>query len=106
MRTEDLLADFKQRRDTALGMGGPEKVAKRKASGLLNARERLARLLDDGAFFESGLFATSHRPEVAHKTPADGKIAGYGRVAGRPIGVVSNDFTVLGASSAVINGKK
>ena len=106
MAFEDTLDDLRQRRERALGMGGPDKLAKRKATGLLNARERIDRLLDGGEFFESGLFATSHRPEVAHKTPADGKIAGYGRVDGRPVGLVSNDFTVLGASSAVINGKK
>ncbi|MCB1739463.1 MAG: methylmalonyl-CoA carboxyltransferase [Gammaproteobacteria bacterium] len=106
MAFDDLLSELDSRRETALGMGGAEKLARRRERGLLNARERLERLLDDGAFFESGLFATSNRAEVAHKTPADGKIAGFGRVDGRPIGVISNDFTVLGASSAVINGKK
>ena len=37
---------------------------------------------------------------------ADGKIAGFGRIDGRRVAVVSNDFTVLGASSSAINGKK
>ena len=106
MPFEDLLDDFARRQDAALGMGGPDKLARRKARGLLNARERLDLLLDDGRWFESGLFATSNRPEVQHKTPADGKIAGFGRVEGRPVAVVANDFTVLGASSSVVNGKK
>ena len=106
MPFDDLIGELEKRRQHALGMGGPEKLAKRREQGVLNARERLDRLLDDGKFFESGLFATSNRPEVAHKTPADGKIAGFGRIEGRPVAVVSNDFTVLGASSAVINGKK
>jgi acetyl-CoA carboxylase carboxyltransferase component len=87
-------------------MGKPERLAERRAAGQLNARERLAHLLDEGSFFEVGLLATSHRPEMREKTPADGKIAGFGRIAGRPVAVVSNDFTVLGASSSVINGKK
>ncbi|MDE0812331.1 MAG: methylmalonyl-CoA carboxyltransferase, partial [Alphaproteobacteria bacterium] len=52
------------------------------------------------------LFATSNRPEVQHKTPADGKITGFGRTDGRPVGVIANDFTVMGASSSVVNGKK
>jgi acetyl-CoA carboxylase carboxyltransferase component len=43
---------------------------------------------------------------VKQKTPADGKIAGFGKIDGREIALVSNDFTVLGASSAVINMKK
>jgi acetyl-CoA carboxylase carboxyltransferase component len=103
---EKALAELTARTSKALGMGGPEKLAKRKASGVLNARERLDHLLDAGSFVESGLFATSHRAEVAERTPADGKVAGFGTVDKRPVGVVSNDFTVLGASSSVINGKK
>ena len=33
-------------------------------------------------------------------------MAGFGRMDGRPVAVVANDFTVMGASSSVINGKK
>ncbi|MEM7407916.1 MAG: carboxyl transferase domain-containing protein [Pseudomonadota bacterium] len=106
MAFDDLLDEHVEKKAQALGMGGPEKLARRADSGVLNARERLDLLLDDGAWFESGLFATSNRPEVAHKTPADGKIAGFGRADGRPLAVIANDFTVLGASSSVINGKK
>ena len=40
------------------------------------------------------------------RTPADGKIAGFGRINDRLVAIVSNDFTVLGASSSVVNGKK
>jgi len=103
---DELLSEHEALRARAEGMGGPDKLARRRASGVFNARERLNLLLDDGAWFESGLFATSNRPEVQHKTPADGKITGFGRVEGRPIGLVANDFTVLGASSSVVNGKK
>ncbi len=87
-------------------MGGPQKLAARRERGVLNARERLDYLLDPDSFVEFGLLATSHRPEMSDRTPADGKVAGFGRIAGRPIAVVSNDFTVLGASSSVVNGKK
>ena len=96
-----------QRRDAeALAMGGAEKLAKRKAEGVMNARERIDYLVDAGSFIESGRYARAIRPEVKHKTPADGKIAGFARIDGREIGLVSNDFTVLGASSGVINMKK
>lgn len=87
-------------------MGGAEKLERRRAEGHLNARERIERLLDPGSFVESGMLATSHRPEVSERTPADGKVAGYGRIDGRPVALVSNDFTVMGASSSVVNGKK
>lgn len=106
MPFESLLEEFEQRKAKALAMGSADKLAKRKAQGVLNARERLDVLLDPGSFYESGLFATSHRPEVADRTPADGKIAGIGKIDGRNVAVVSNDFTVMGASSSVVNGKK
>jgi len=100
------LAELKARRATALQMGGADKLAKRKAEGDLNARERIARLMDKGSFSEYGQLAASARPEMRHRTPADGKIAGFGRIDGRHVGIISNDFTVLGASSALVNGKK
>lgn len=106
MPFEEMLDEFAKRKEKALGMGGAERLARRKQQGNLNARERLEKLLDPGSFKESGLFATSHRPEVADRTPGDGKLSGVGKINGRPAAVVSNDFTVLGASSSVVNGKK
>jgi acetyl-CoA carboxylase carboxyltransferase component len=87
-------------------MGGPEKIEKRRAQGVLNARERIDYLLDKDSFVEMGLFAKAVREEVRHKSPADGKIAGLGHIDGRPVALVSNDFTVLGASSSAVNMKK
>lgn len=95
-----------ERREKALAMGNPKRLAERREKGILNARERLDCLLDPDSFTEVGLFATSYRPEMRDRTPADGKIAGFGAIEGRPVAVVSNDFTVLGASSSVVNGKK
>jgi len=106
MAFEEVLSELRRRREKALAMGGEERLARRRAEGSLNARERLELLLDRDTFHESGLLATSYRPEVRHRTPADGKITGFGRIEGRPVAVVSNDFTVLGASSSVVNGKK
>jgi methylmalonyl-CoA decarboxylase subunit alpha len=103
---ETLLEEYRQKTAEVLAMGGPEKLAKRRALGVLNARERIDYLIDHGSFLESGRYARSNRPEVKHKTPADGKVAGFARIAGREVALVSNDFTVLGASSAVINMKK
>jgi acetyl-CoA carboxylase carboxyltransferase component len=103
---EDLIRQLHEKTVEALAMGGPEKLAQRKAAGHLNARERIDYLIDAGSFIESGRLARAPRPEVKHKTPADGKIAGFARIAGREVGLVSNDFTVLGASSSVVNMKK
>jgi acetyl-CoA carboxylase carboxyltransferase component len=106
LKFKEQLEDLERRRTDARAMGGEERLAKRRAQGVLNARERLDVLLEEGSFFESGLHARGIRPEARHKTPADGKIAGYGRVEGREVAVVSNDFTVIGATSSAINGKK
>jgi methylmalonyl-CoA decarboxylase subunit alpha len=100
------IKELEQKEAEALAMGGPEKLAERKKQGVLNARERIDHLVDPGSFTESGRHARSIRAEVRHKTPADGKVAGFARIAGREVAIVSNDFTVLGASSSVVNMKK
>ena len=106
MPFEDLIKQLQEKTAEALAMGGLEKLAQRRAEGQLNARERIDYLIDPGSFIESGRYARAIRPEVKHKTPADGKVAGFARIAGREIALVSNDFTVLGASSSVVNMKK
>ena len=106
MSAKDVIKELEQKEAEALAMGGPQKLAQRKAEGHLNARERIDYLVDPGSFAESGRHARAIRPEVRHKTPADGKVAGFARIAGREVALVSNDFTVLGASSSVINMKK
>lgn len=106
MTMDELQQGLAERRARALAMGGPAKLAKRREQGVLNARERLDVLLDPGSFTESGLLAVGMRAEVKESSPADGKVAGFGRIDGRRVAVVSNDFTVLGASSSSVNGKK
>jgi acetyl-CoA carboxylase carboxyltransferase component len=103
---KELLDELAQRRGTALEMGGRKKLEARRNEGLLNARERIDYLLDPDSFHERGMLAFSIRPETRDKTPADGKLAGFGKIDGRDIALVSNDFTVLGASSSQINIRK
>jgi len=106
MPKDDILKELERRRAKALQMGGEEKLAKRRAAGILNARERIDYLFDQDSFMESGLLAASVHAGDADKSAADGKIAGFGRIHGREAAVVANDFTVMGASSAAINMKK
>jgi acetyl-CoA carboxylase carboxyltransferase component len=104
---DDRLADLEKRRQHALGMGGKAKLDKRHNQGHLNARERIDKLVDPGTFLESGLFGSSAvYPEDAEKTPTDGKITGYGKIHGRDVAFVVNDFTVKGASTSATNSKK
>ncbi len=105
-RAERLEADYARRQAAALAMGGPAKLARRAAPGILDARARIDRLFDPGTFLETGLFSTSANPADREKSPSDGKIAGFGKIEGREAAVVSNDFTVMGASSGATNGRK
>jgi methylmalonyl-CoA decarboxylase subunit alpha len=106
MPYEDLLKDLEVRKKKALEMGGKTKIEERRAAGFLNARERIDYLVDSGTFVEQGLLAAAIRDEVRDKSPADGKITGIGKINGRYTAIVSNDFTVLGASSSAVNMKK
>lgn len=106
MPFEETLKDLEKRRAKALKMGKPEILERMKKAGLLNARQRLDHFLDKDSFIETGALASAARPEVRDKAPADGKIGGFGKIDGRMVGVVSNDFSVMGASSALNNLKK
>jgi len=107
MPFEDQLRELHEREERARAMGGRERLQRREQLGLLNARSRIDALIDPGTFVETGLLAVSSIvPEDRERTPADGKVAGFAEVDGRMVGVVSNDFTVKGASSSMTNMKK
>lgn len=103
----DIETELTARENKARGMGGTEKLKRRAEAGLLNARERVDRLIEPGSFREVGLLGVSGPVEADRpNTPADGKVTGYGIMDGRRIAVVSNDFTVKGASSSSTNMRK
>lgn len=106
----EIYVDMEERhareRAQALAMGGPEKLEKRRRDHVLNARERIERLVDDETWEESGLFANSADPVKRTQLAADGKIVGFGKVEGRETGVIAYDFTVKGSSSSPISEEK
>ncbi|MGB3288775.1 MAG: carboxyl transferase domain-containing protein [Burkholderiaceae bacterium] len=107
MSNETAPTELDRRVQAALAMGGPEKLERRRAAGLLNARERIDYFVDEGSYIETGMLGVSSVvPEDRDSTPADGKVAGFAKVDGRLVGVVANDFTVKGASSSLTNMKK
>jgi acetyl-CoA carboxylase carboxyltransferase component len=107
MAHEDLLVELDRRRADARVMGGEEKLAKRRTRGQLNAEERLKALVDEDSFLEVGLLGTSGMFEAdVPVTPRDGKITGFGKIDGRDVGVVVNDFTTKGASTSITNSRK
>jgi acetyl-CoA carboxylase carboxyltransferase component len=75
--------------------GGAERYhAANAAKGKLFARERIARLVDEGSFVEDGALANV----LADGLPADGVITGQATVDGRPVCVMANDSTVKAGS--------
>jgi methylmalonyl-CoA decarboxylase subunit alpha len=94
------------KRQKALAMGGQRKIDIHHAKGRLTARERIDKLLDPDSFLEVGMFNHSDMPGMEDKTPADSKIGGYGKIDGRQVVILANDFTVLASTSSRIAGRK
>ena len=77
--------------------GGADKVARQHKQGKLTARERIARLSDDGThFLEVGLLVAYDRYDG--QAPAAGVVTGLGMVEGRSVVIVANDATVKAGS--------
>jgi acetyl-CoA carboxylase carboxyltransferase component len=75
--------------------GGAERYhAANAARGKLFARERVARLVDEGSFVEDGELANA----LADGLPADGVVTGQATVDGRPVCLMANDSTVKAGS--------
>lgn len=85
------LGELSARRERSRAMGGADRLARRLASGKLDARARLDHLLDPGSFTELGTLAGG-------QVPADGLVAGSGAIEGRPVMVGAEDFTTLGGT--------
>ena len=103
-----LVEDLAKRKETALAMGGPERVERQRSLGKLPVRERLDLFLDPGTFVEYGMLADHMDPGLAAKGSfaADGCITGIGNVDGRPVAVVAYDFTIMAGSMGEVNEQK
>ncbi|MDO4928985.1 MAG: acyl-CoA carboxylase subunit beta [Corynebacterium sp.] len=89
--------------------GGESKIEKQHSKGKLTARERIDALVDEGTFFETGMFAkhrTTHFGMDKAEAPADGVVTGSGAVFGRPLHIASQDFTVMGGSAGEMQSNK
>lgn len=80
-------------------------IARQHKRGKHSARERLAALFDDGRFDEIGALVCSGA-EDRDEFPADGLIAGIGRIQGRFVAAAAQDFTVYGGSVGPFGGAK
>jgi acetyl-CoA carboxylase carboxyltransferase component len=77
--------------------GGPDKIEKQHQQGKLTARERVALLLDPGAYSQEIGLLVAH-DQYKGGAPAAGVVTTVGRVAGREVVVVANDATVKAGS--------
>lgn len=104
--SDKIAAFIARRRVIREEMGGKARIDRLHAAGALTARERIAALLDPESFEEIGTFTTAEPVEQRESTPGDGRITGFGTVAGRHVGVVADDATVKGASASPTNIRK
>lgn len=87
----------------------PARIDKQHQLGKLTARERVELLLDPGSFNEMDKFVVHRCTEFGmgdKKYLGDGVITGYGQIAGRPVYVYSQDFTIFGGSLSNSHAQK
>ena len=98
---DGVLESLARRREVSRSMGGEERLEKHRAAGKLDARARVAHLLDAGSFQELGTLVGGE------DAPADAIVMGSGRIDGRPVMVAAEDFTVkAGTISGAANAKR
>lgn len=113
------LAEVLERHDIGMDHRRPESVARRRKTGQRTTRENLEDLVDAGSFVEYGplVIAAQRRrrsvEDLIQRTPADGMVAGVGRINGRDFGperaqcaVMSYDYTVLAGTQGTMNHLK
>ena len=103
------IAELRRRNAAAEEGGGADRRARERAAGKLSARERVARLLDEGTFEELDKFVTHHCADFAmeqQRPLGDGFVTGYGRIDGRLVYLFAQDFTVFGGSLSEANAHK
>lgn len=109
MKMDLLLRELVQKEESAKLGGGQSRIDKEHAKGKLTDRERLARLFDEGSFFEVGLLVRHKCQDFGLQgkvLPGDGVITGYGLVNGRQVFAFAQDATVIGGSLGAAHGEK
>lgn len=112
------LAEVHERLAKTLDANRPDAVARRRKTGQRTARENLDDLVDEGTYLEYGRYTIAAQrrrrsvEDLIDNTPADGMLAGIGRVNGDLFGersrvvVMSYDYTVLAGTQGLQNHRK
>ncbi len=101
--------DFFTRKSTVSKGGGDKAISKQREGGKMTARERINALLDSGSFHEYDLFVEHQCQDFGmggKELHADGVITGSGTIAGRPVCIYAQDFTVAGGSLGIMHARK
>ena len=102
MSWEPELEELRRRQAFAEEMGGAQKVARQHGRGKMDARARLAGLVDAGSFREIGKIAGKGSYDedgnLVHAAPAN-FIFGRANIEGRPVVASADDFTVRGGAA-------
>lgn len=89
--------------------GGQKRIDSQHNKGKYTARERLAKLFDEGSFTEISQFIKHRCSNFGmgeREIPADGVVIGYGTVHGRLVYAYAQDFTVEGGSLGEMHAHK
>ena len=100
---------LREMREKAKLGGGPEAIEKQHQKGKLTARERIELLLDPNTFVEIDMFVTHRATEFGmekRKALGDGVVTGFGKVNGRKVFVIAQDFTFMGGSLGEMHAAK
>jgi acetyl-CoA carboxylase carboxyltransferase component len=103
------IATFLEKVSILIKGGGEDKMAQRKKSGILTARERINQLLDPSSFTEIDLFVEHSGKDFGldkQKLAGDGVVTGFGKIDGRPVAIYAQDFTVQGGSLGRMHAAK
>jgi len=103
------LEELQQRRNKITEGGGADKLEKRRAKGLMTARERLQALFVANTFQEVGMHirhTAQHFGMDKKELAADGVVCGTGYVDGRVVAAFSQDFTVAAGTLGKMHAEK
>jgi len=106
------LAEVAERHRIGLDEARAQVTARRHETGRRTARENIADLVDEGSFTEYGalVIAAQRRrrtlEDLIARTPADGLVTGTATVGGRPVAVMSYDYSVLAGTQGIMNHAK
>ncbi|MBW3167406.1 acyl-CoA carboxylase subunit beta [Qipengyuania flava] len=102
MSWEKELEELRARETLAEKMGGADKVARQHSRGKMDARARLAALVDDGSFREIGKIAGKgsydEEGNLTGVLPAP-FLFGKALINGRPVVATADDFTIRGGAA-------